>query len=353
MTYDIEAFVRFLGNPMDGSQRTNIMYFNNGRQRAVGITKQADIDAAERFIKLNDGRNTLYVNLNPCYPKVTGKPKDSEIIATRNLLVDIDPIKAPGNAKHPATKEEIAQIPMEDINVAATRKLGVTGYVDFTGNGYRIIVNVKDATSSDQKNFVHLLNCMFPGYIDTNVIDPSRITGVPGTMNLKVEVDGRKNRRRDSFNLCDRVEVGAPSYSENEMAAILASAPVIRSKTTTKKDRPIQLIRVDPEASVQTLLNQYILKCSNQAPYVLKMIEIGPTDGDGFNFDGFFAAEIYNKVGDAPRVFATIMKAMWGAGYNARATQKAWEDCVDNGVGAWSVGTIGRVFGNSVFEAKQ
>lgn len=355
MSYNLEAFIHYLGNDLDGTQRTNCMYFLNGRQRAVGITKPEDIDAAERFIKLNDGKHNLYVNLNTCGPRVSGKPKDSEIIATRNLLIDIDSIKAPGHTKHPATEAELNQIPILDISMTAADKLVTLPQIDFTGNGFRLIIPVKDATNDDQRNFVHYLCTKFPGYIDTNVVDPSRITGVPGTMNVKTETDDRVNRRRRYFPGYTRQPIVPPTYTMDEMAAISAASTTHRSKTTTSGSRPAQRIPIDPHligATVQEILNKYILKCATQAPYILKLIEFGPTEGNGFNYDGFFAAEIYNKVGDAPRVYATIMKSVWGPDYNARATQKAWEDVVGSGVGAWSVNTIRQKFGNEIFEVK-
>ena len=43
-------------------------------------------------------------------------------------------------------------------------------------------------------------------HVDTAVSDASRITGVPGTENVKVETEDRKNRMRDGFPGQDRVE---------------------------------------------------------------------------------------------------------------------------------------------------
>lgn len=350
MSYNIESFVRFLGNPLDSTQRTNILYFMDGRQRSVGIKEVGDIDAAERFIKLNDGRRQLYCNLNPCHIKCSGKPKDSDILSVRNLYVDIDAVKAPGMKKHPATDDEINSIPIKEITEFVD-SLGTKYLLDFSGNGYRIIVPVKNADSVDERNLVCLLHKSFPNYIDTNVIDPSRITGFPGTMNIKDEVEGRVNRRRDTFENVVRVENDVPTYSEAHRAIIDAAG----TKSKVKKDRRTTTSPLTPEQlqiETQTLLNQYILRSSKTSPWVLKMIEFGPPDGEGFNYDGFFASEVYNKVGNYARVFATIMKSMWGEQYSAKATQKAWFDVVDNDVGPWSKQTIKRAFGNKIFEEK-
>lgn len=350
MDYNIESFIRFLGNPLDGTQRTNIVYFVDGHQRSVGIKEVDDIKSAQRFIKLNDGRRQLYCNLNPCKITCSGKPKDTDILSIRNLYVDIDAVKAPGMSKHPATDEENSNIPIKEITDFVD-SLGTEYFLDFSGNGYRIIVPVKDAEAADERNLVCLLYKSFPDYIDTNVIDPSRITGFPGTMNIKDELEGRVNRRRDQFESMERVENTVPVYSE-EHRAIIDAAGV---NTKVKKDRRTTTSPLTPEqlqVETQTLLNQYILRCSKTSPWVLKMIEFGPPEGDGFNFDGFFAAEVYNKIGDYARVFATIMKSMWGEQYSPKATQKAWFDAADNDIAPWSKETIKRAFGNKIFEVK-
>jgi hypothetical protein len=250
--------------------------------------------------------------------------------------------------KHPATEAEIMDIPIDEICDVVRDKCGYNTYVDMTGNGFRAIVPVHGATADDQKRLVAHLSGMFPGYIDRNVVDPSRITGVPGTMNMKIEVPGRPNRRRDLFTGHTRLTADPPTYTEDEFATILKAT----SGTPGAKDRRTRGARTNPQpicGSVQETLNRYILACARHAPWVHTLIERGPPDGSGFDYDGFFAAEIYNKVGDAPRVYATIMKAMWGPSYSSRVTQKAWDDCVNSGVGAWSKRIVQQKFGNKIF----
>lgn len=350
MSYNIEGFIRFLGNDLDGTQRTNIIYFLSGRQRSVGIKEVGDIEAAEKFVKLNDGRRQLYMNINPCHITCSGKPKDSDILGVRNLYLDVDPVKAPGMSKYPATDEEIDDIPLDDI-IDFIECFNVEYLMDFTGNGYRFIIPIKGGESRDERAFVCLLHSMFPDYVDTNVVDPSRITGVPGTMNVKDEVEDRHNRHRNIFKGKDRVENDVPIYSEAHKAII--DEAVVKTKARKEpRIRTSPLAPEDLEVQTQELLNKYILRCSKVSPWVLRMIELGPPDGDGFMFDGFFASEIYNKVGNYPRVFATIMKSRWGEQYSAKATEKAWFDTVDNDVEPWSKQTIKRVFGSKIFEEK-
>ena len=351
MSYNIEEFIRFLGNPLNETQRTNIMYFLNGRQRSVGIKEVSDIKAAEKFVKLNDGRRQLYININPCGIRCSGKPKDSDIPEVKNLYIDIDAVKASGMKKHPASDKEIYSIPIDEIMDFVTPIIDMI-YKDFTGNGYRIIAPVSDATQIDERNFVCLLHSKFPDYIDTNVIDMSRITGVPGTMNVKEEILGRPNRIRTPFpQFVKRMEVCLPIYTEAQRE-IIGSMKV---KHRPKKESRVVTTPLTPEqlqVETQELLNRYILRCSKTSPWVLHMIELGPPDGQGFMFDGFMASEIYNKVGNYARVFATIMKAMWGEDYSPRATEKAWFDVVDNDIRPWSKEIIKEVFGTKIFEEK-
>jgi hypothetical protein len=348
MNYNIAAFARFLGNPLDNTHRTNIMFFRGGKQICHGITTLEDIPAAEAFVGRFDSRYNLYLNLNVANMGVYGKPRDSDIPQVKNLYIDVDAIKADDMRKHPATEAEIMDIPIDEICDVVRDKCGYNTYVDMTGNGFRVVVPVHGATADDQKRLVAHLSGMFPGYIDRNVVDPSRITGVPGTMNLKTEVSGRPNRRRDSFTGHIRLTADPPTYTEEELATILKAT----SGTPGAKDRRTRGAKINPQpicGSVQEILNEYLLKCSREAPWAIRIIENGPPDGNGFLFDGFICSEIYNKVGDAPRVAATILKVMWGPSYSPRATQKAWDDCVNSGVGAWSKRTVQQKFGNDIF----
>lgn len=350
--YNLLAWAQFLGNPLDGTRKTNFMYFDGGRQISISMKTTDDVRKVEAFIKLNDGEHQLYCNVNPCITTAYGKPKDAEISEVMNLYIDVDPVKAAGMRKHPATDAEITAIPIDKICNAIHRKAGAWIYVDGTGNGYRIIVPVHDATPATQKAFVHHIHALFPDYIDTQVIDPSRITGIPGTMNVKAEFPDRQNRRRDSFLGHRRLTADPPTYTEDELAKIAMAT----SKPSGTRDRRTRHTAANPPpicGTVQQVLNKYILTCSHRTPWVLKLIASGPPEGNGFNYDGFFAAEVYNKIGDVPRVYATIMKAMWGQGYNARSTEKAWNDCVASGVGVWSKRTVAQKFGNSIFGDKQ
>lgn len=350
--YNTQIWAEMLGNPLDGTRKTSFMYFEGGRQTSVGMKNQKDVDRVEAFIKINDGKHQLYCNVNPCVTGAFGKPKDTDIPEVMNLYIDVDPVKARGMRKHPATDAEIADIPIDKICNAVNRKCGTWIYVDPTGNGYRIIVPVHDAIPADQRAFVHHIHALFPEFIDTQVVDPSRITGIPGTMNVKVETDERANRRRESFTGHHRLTADPPTYTDSELEAISATMSPTPSKRSGAKDRRTRTTGGKPhviEGTVQQLLNRYILTCSHRAPWVLKLIESGPPEGNGFNYDGFFAAEVYNKLGDVPRVYATIIKAMWGPAYIARSTQRAWDDCVNSGVGVWSKHTVRQKFGNGIF----
>ena len=342
MSYHIEEFVRFLGNNLDGTVRNNVMYFEFGKVRSRRIATSNDIEGAEEFVTRNDGNHQLYININPYKAHAFGKGKDLDVKEVKTLYIDADRIKTPESKNNPATQEEIDDIPLIGMSEAIGAKYPEY-YRDFTGNGFRFLIPVENGTPADEAKLIDYMCGLFPKYIDTNVRDPSRITGIPGTINVKKEDIGRPNRQRTPFDhTILRVENQIAAFTEEEIKTYDSEQS---NHSDSHEQREYKPVNVDAE--VQPLINKYIMNCSKNAPYILDILQSPPVDGAGFTVDGLFACEVLNKIGDAPRVYATIMKAYWGDEYDARVTEKMWYKAVSTGAGPWSKSTIMRLFAKS------
>lgn len=338
--YNIAAFCRFLGNPLDNTCTSNVMYFDAGKCRSVRIQHTDDVQRAEQFVSNNDGRHQMYINVNPALPGTPGKPKDVDILAVMNLYLDIDAKKAAGTRINPATEGELEATPINAIMNAVCRKYPVNR-VDFTGNGWRVLIPMQCAVADDQLEFVTYMYGRFPDHIDRSVIDPSRVTGVPGTTNVKTPTKDRPNRVRDSFvGSGYRITSLPAEYTTDELPPI--RTPI---QPSVRNHAVIDVAPVVPEHDTQQLLNAYILMLSRQAPHILEILSSSPDASDGFAYDSFFACEVLTKIGNAPRVFATICKAHWGSDYSAVVTEGIWDRTVSEGVGVWSNATMRRYFG--------
>ena len=339
--YNLEAFIRYLGNPLDNTEQHNVMYFKNGRQKFVKVSTPEHISKAEAFLKVNDGNEQLYININSYRVGVIGKGRDTDVLQIKNLYLDIDPVKDPAFKKSPATNEEIDTIPLDVIRSVIWEKYyGIRE--EFTGNGYRFIIPVdQGASPEDEVNLICYLYNLFPEYVDRSVKDPSRITGVPGTFNVKDEKPERPNRHRDDFDMRERVEFLPATYTSEEIPPIMRTATKISRTHTTRTYQKIM-----PDEDMKPLLNKYILDISRNAPHVLLLLAAPPVNTKGYALDGFFAAEVANKIGNAPKVFVAIMLKIWGSDYDRVATKKAWFDTIESGVGAWTMNTFRKTFGD-------
>lgn len=346
--YSLESFIRYIGNPLDDTRTTNVLYFDHGKCVSIGVSNPRDIKPAEDFIRKVDGLFQIYLNINPANHGVTGKPKETDIPEVKNLYIDIDAIKPDENRKNPATPEEIEDIPTQEILRALSGKYRQF-YSDHTGNGLRAIIPVDGATKDDQRELVSFMHAMFPEYIDRSVKDASRVTGVPGTWNKKVGAPNRPNRRREHFpNVFARMTNQPTTYTEQEKTKTPSLGRNSQDSPIGAKRRTTGEVPA-PTGETAEQLKTYLLSINSGSPHIMELLTHGVPIDLGFMYDSFFAAEVIGKIGNAPRCYAMIMKRAWNKDYNARMTEDVWDRTVSSGVAPWSTATFRRVFGNSYF----
>ena len=190
-----------------------------------------------KFVNAYSGRAQIYVGLNPVRNDLKRHSTDEDVTHLCNIYIDLDCEKpeeidedaAPGyphKAKDYAAKEgdlERLKPHIETINTWLKANGFKTGYHDHTGNGHRWILPIPaidlDGYTKDERDNLQAKVKAFlkrvadecgivPGcgaHID-NTTDFRRITGVPGTLNLKLETEARKNRIREPFRGAERDE---------------------------------------------------------------------------------------------------------------------------------------------------
>jgi hypothetical protein len=168
-----------------------------------------------KFPKNLDGKAQIYISVNPCR-MMTGKPKISDVTHWTCEYIDLD-VERPDHTV-PATDEELARLKSDinDINNWLGMNGIMNGYFDMTGNGYRWLLpvspldlrnmDIKDVMklNEQKKEFLRIMKRETGANIDTSVGELSRITGIPGTMNVKARDD--TDRRREPFRGCNRLE---------------------------------------------------------------------------------------------------------------------------------------------------
>jgi len=215
MNYKTDEFLTFLGCKQD-AHHIFVRIKDDGQKygRIFARPSFGKIRDGNFCLKL-DGKAQIYVSVNLCR-KTFNKPKISDVEFWTCEYIDLD-CERPDHSI-PATKDELSGLKSEinDINNWLGMNGMMTGYNDFTGNGYRWllpipIVDLRKMKYTDvlrineqKKVFLRTIKEETGANVDTTVGEFSRITGVPGTMNVKSHGDG--DRRREPFRGCDRLE---------------------------------------------------------------------------------------------------------------------------------------------------
>ena len=203
---NLEKFLTYLGW-IPGEDVHIIRIYGKGISEFYQIRNKKDLIGAEKLIEKFNGSAQIYVTVNPC---TTDIPADSfggrkYVKCVRNVYLDIDSEHPKDN---PANQEEINRL---GKTVAAINKwlkgMGVDYHQDFSGNGWRYLIPIPDSHNDIEMRIKYLTESMKKKYpeIDGGIWDCARITGVPGTLNVKTEVEGRENRLRDNFIEQERV----------------------------------------------------------------------------------------------------------------------------------------------------
>ena len=212
-------FITFLGHGIPGT-RTCLQAFADDMAPATTYVK--DQKGYERWIEQHNHHAQVYIGINPIRKDAGKFPKDADVAFWCNEYLDLDCEKPKEFKGYNATDGELEHLKpfVEKINNWLNGHGFNPGYCDMTGNGYRWILPVpplmligKDLSvlATKKKAFKERISkdCeIVPGSgaaIDS-VFDFKRITGVPGTENVKTESADRPCRTREPFRGVERQE---------------------------------------------------------------------------------------------------------------------------------------------------
>lgn len=236
------TFMEFLGHrKYNGGTFLNVL--NNKVIAAVTHSQELNAkrvvdneDDFQKFVDAYKGRSQVYISVNPVRRDLEGYSKDVDVVCVCNLYIDLDlekpakiddaPEKYPADGKHYAAREddlEKLKPHIDHIDQWLASHGFKTGYHDHTGNGHRWLLPIpaidlsgcskyeRDELKAKIKTLLHQI-AVECGIVDgcgvaiDSVFDFRRITGVPSTLNLKLETTARKNRIREPFRGVERGE---------------------------------------------------------------------------------------------------------------------------------------------------
>ena len=211
MKYKINEFQNFLGRCPDSHR----IIIRINKPKSLFARPSFGYVKDEAFCSNLDGIAQLYMSVNLCQ-KVFNKPRISDVTHWTCEYIDLD-CERPDHSV-PATIIELTGllVEVERINNWLEIEGFLPGYLDFTGNGYRWLLPVPSLDLRDmnaeavmllneqKKEFLRIIRRETDTNVDTGVGELSRITGIPGTMNVKARDD--RDRRRELFRSCDRIE---------------------------------------------------------------------------------------------------------------------------------------------------
>lgn len=206
------SFRQFLGHDCADGNLTSMQAFGDDQKKARSISTE---EGYQEWIDRFDGKIQVYVSINPIKKGSRKFPHDTDVSYWCNEYIDLDCEKPKECKGYNATDEELEKLEpfVGKINEWLTDNGFKIGYNDFTGNGYRWILPIPPLKldgvdlaelAVKKKEFKERLVKgvgIVPGCgaaIDS-VFDFKRITGVPGTKNMKTVVDGRPGRPRKPF----------------------------------------------------------------------------------------------------------------------------------------------------------
>lgn len=256
----MHPFIKFLGHDIAGT-KTCLQAFYTGMKPAATFV-DTDEDYA-RWVERFNHNAQMYIAINPIREGSQKFPHDGDVAHWCNEYIDLDGEKPSKELKgYNASIGELERMKphVEKIKKWLADHGFKPGYCDFTGNGYRWILPIPplsldgvelDKLALKKKAFKEKIVAdlkMVPGCgagIDS-VFDFKRVTGIPGTENVKMTTDDRPCRQREPFRGCERdedaalrdyimlLETDAPAHTVSPAAA----APIRKGKLSdlAKKD---------------------------------------------------------------------------------------------------------------------
>ncbi|MCX6648960.1 MAG: hypothetical protein NTV61_06175 [Candidatus Bathyarchaeota archaeon] len=184
------------------------------RSEGKGRVKISWANSRENFVKVCaywNGQRHLYAGINPRKTRKDSRGgEEGDVARITGIPFDVDAKRAPGYERDAATDEEL-KVSAESLRIRLVNWLAdqgfTTPYIDFSGNGYRVILLVDlpatPANFEKVRRFHDAANSAMGGVLD-NISDPPRIIKIPGTWAIK-----GKNSPERPHRLSRIIQMGA------------------------------------------------------------------------------------------------------------------------------------------------
>jgi len=209
MAAGLASFIKYIGH--SNFVIKSIVTGERGAQE--GHFQAIRINRAEDYIALRNGKRQLWINLQKLKPAIGDYISFGDVDCYKNIYIDLDCIKPDGFKDYAATEEEraaaLSQLP---ILAAWLESHGMRHGLELhTGNGAGMVLPIPETKAepvfiAKLATFLKKVQADLP-CTDPAMFDPPRVIGIPGTINAKLETEGRKNQvRKIVGNIPERVE---------------------------------------------------------------------------------------------------------------------------------------------------
>lgn len=199
MAENLASLVKYLGHSHIAIK--SIVTGEKGAQE--GHFKAIEINQANDYITLRNGKRQLWVNLQKLKPEIGKYISFNDIDSYKNVYIDLDCEKPDGMKDYAATEAERAKalsyLPrlrtwLESHSLRCGLEL-------HTGNGAGMVLPIPETNAepvfiAKLATFLKKLQADIP-CTDPAMFDPPRVIGIPGTINAKLETEDRKNQVRE------------------------------------------------------------------------------------------------------------------------------------------------------------
>lgn len=259
-TTDYDAFYALLGHQQTGGLTACVALIPASDAYEDYITKKVYVKSGKEikdFANKYNGHAQCYVSNNPVRLDISpgDDHKDEDITHVCNIIIDVDPEKHDLEISDKEVKryaatdvEKEKAVKNADIVEGYLKSDGYTFYRDDSGNGSRFVIALEPIplTKDNRKHIKahlkatqHAIRDKTGVKIDTSVYDLRRLTGIPGTLNLKKETDTRKNRMRiPSLPIPERKEC-------SKVREFIFSQKTTYSKEDDKSTKPCEEVNTE------------------------------------------------------------------------------------------------------------
>lgn len=269
MAAGLASFIKYLGHS-DFVIKSIVTGVNGAQEEHFQAIR---INKAEDYIALRNGKRQLWINLQKLKPEIGDFISFNDIESYKNVYIDLDCEKPDGMKNFAATEEErakaLSQLPIL-VGWLQSHDLRC-GLALHTGNGAGMVLPIPETKAepvfiAKLATFLKMVQADIP-CTDPAMFDPPRVMGIPGTINAKLEMEGRKNQVR-------AIVGDIPERVEDQALLSLIQSMVPDPDALTKWSKKYNELQAPPKG------DKDIFNATGQPPQIIEKINGLPKNAD-------------------------------------------------------------------------